>query len=52
MGGSEGKQEEFDLFLSHASPDKEWVLAFAERLETLGLRVFVDAREPDMGCPL
>ena len=45
MGSIEEKQEEFDLFLSHATPDKEWVLALAERLEARGLRVFVDSRE-------
>ena len=36
---------EYDLFLSHASPDKAWVLSLAERLEGLGLRVFVDVLE-------
>jgi hypothetical protein len=49
VGSIERKQEEFDLFLSHASPDKEWVLTLAERLETLGLRVFVDTREIVVG---
>ena len=39
------KQGEFDLFISHATPDKEWVLTLAERLETLGLRVFVDSQQ-------
>ena len=34
---------EYDLFLSHATPDKAWILTLAERLQALGLRVFVDA---------
>ena len=49
MASSEPKQQEFDLFLSHASPDKEWVLTLADRLEKLGLRVFVDKREIAVG---
>ncbi|MCH8045728.1 MAG: toll/interleukin-1 receptor domain-containing protein, partial [Planctomycetes bacterium] len=49
MGGSEPKQQEFDLFLSHATADKEWVLNVVERLEALGLRVFVDSREIAVG---
>ncbi len=49
MGSTERKQEEFDLFLSHATPDKEWVLTLAERLEARGLRVFVDSREIVVG---
>ena len=49
MGSTERKQEEFDLFLSHATPDKEWVLTLAERLEARGLRVFVDSREIAVG---
>ncbi len=49
MGSSERKPEEFDLFLSHATPDKEWVLTLAERLEAYGLRVFVDSREIAVG---
>ena len=36
---------EYDLFLSHAGPDKAWVLTLAKRLEGLGLRVFVDVLE-------
>ncbi|MCH8084301.1 MAG: TIR domain-containing protein, partial [Myxococcales bacterium] len=42
-------QLEFDLFLSYATPDKEWVLTLAERLEARGLRVFVDSREIAVG---
>ncbi len=49
MGSIERQQEEFDLFLSHATPDKEWVLTLAERLEARGLRVFVDSREIAVG---
>ena len=49
MENTERKQEEFDLFLSHATPDKEWVLTLAERLEARGLRVFVDSREIAVG---
>ena len=49
MGRTERKQEEFDLFLSHASPDKEWVVTLAAQLEALGLRVFVDSREIAVG---
>ena len=40
---------EYDLFLSHATPDKPWVLTLATRLEGLGLRVFVDVLEIDPG---
>ena len=47
--GRDGLEEEFDLFLSHATPDKEWVLTLAERLRELGLRVFVDSREIKVG---
>jgi hypothetical protein len=48
---AEGKlpRGEYDLFLSHATPDKPWILTLAERLEALGLRVFVDALEIDPG---
>lgn len=38
---------EYDLFLSHATPDKAWILTLAERLAALGLRVFVDHLEID-----
>ena len=40
---------EYDIFLSHATPDKPWILTLAARLEALGLRVFVDALEIDPG---
>ncbi|MEZ5935649.1 MAG: tetratricopeptide repeat protein [Alphaproteobacteria bacterium] len=36
---------EFDIFLSHATPDKTWVRTLAARLEALGLRVFLDEQE-------
>ena len=49
MGSTEGKQEEFDLFLSHATPDKGWVLTFAKRFEALGLRVFLDSQQIAVG---
>ena len=49
MGSIERKQGEFDLFLSHATPDKEWVLTLAERLEALGLRVFLDSQQIAVG---
>jgi hypothetical protein len=35
----------FDVFLSHASPDKPWVIRLAEELAALGLRVFLDRDE-------
>ena len=40
---------EYDVFLSHATPDKPWILTLAERLEGLRLRVFVDVLEIDPG---
>jgi len=40
---------EYDLFLSHATPDKPWILELAKQLEALGLRVFVDKLEIDPG---
>ena len=40
---------EYDIFLSHASPDKAWVVSLGERVEALGLRVFVDALAIDPG---
>lgn len=45
MGGNEGRADEYDLFLSYASPDRDWVVSLADRLEALGLRVFIDQRE-------
>ncbi len=47
--GSDPPRGEYDIFLSHATPDKAWILTLAERLEALGLRVFVDALEIDPG---
>ena len=42
MAGPDG---EFDIFLSHASPDKPWVETLKAKLETLGLRVWLDQDE-------
>jgi len=36
---------EYDILLSHATPDKPWVGTLAEKLEALGLRVFLDVLE-------
>ena len=36
---------EFDVFLSHATPDKPWVLKLKDELEALGLRVWLDKDE-------
>ena len=49
MGSTEIQHDEYDLFLSHATPDKEWVLKLVEQLEALGLRVFVDSEEIAVG---
>ena len=49
MTSTEQKQEEFDLFLSHASLDKVWVLELAKQFEARGLRVFVDSQEIAVG---
>ncbi|MCP4661374.1 MAG: TIR domain-containing protein, partial [bacterium] len=35
----------YDLFLSHATPDKPWVRTLTRELEALGLRVFLDELE-------
>src|SRR5262245_60845081 len=35
----------FDLFLSHATPDKDWVRTLADHLTQLGLTFFLDERE-------
>ncbi|MGI9505551.1 MAG: TIR domain-containing protein, partial [Geminicoccaceae bacterium] len=40
---------EFDIFLSHATPDKPWVLTLKEKLEALGLRVWLDKDEIGAG---
>ena len=45
METDDSKRDEYDLFLSYASPDKDWVHSLEEKLKQLGLRVFVDARE-------
>ncbi len=40
---------EYDVFLSHGTPDKPWVRALAGELEKLGLRVFLDERDLKAG---
>jgi hypothetical protein len=40
---------EYELFLSHATPDYPWVLKLAERLKALGLRVFLDCQDVGPG---
>lgn len=42
QAGPSPADTEYDIFLSHATPDKTWILGLAERLKALGLRVFVD----------
>ncbi len=37
--------QDYDLFLSHATEDKEWVLPLAERLKRANVRVWLDAWE-------
>jgi hypothetical protein len=39
----------FDAFLSHASPDKEWVRALGAEMEKRGLRVYLDEKELEAG---
>ena len=39
----------YDIFLSHARPDKPWVEALNGKLEALGLRVWLDKDEIDAG---
>ena len=36
---TDAAEGEYDIFLSHAGPDKPWVLTLAEGLKELGLRV-------------
>ncbi len=40
---------QYDLFLSHASPDKPWVRTPHRELQTLGLRSFLDEFEIKVG---
>jgi hypothetical protein len=47
--GNTPADREYDLFLSHATPDKPWVRTLAAQLEALGLRVFLDALAIDPG---
>ena len=35
----------YDLFLSHGTPDKEWVRALQKELEAEGLRAFLDEKD-------
>src|SRR4051794_1236693 len=35
----------FDLFLSHGSPDKDWVRELCKELEAEGLRAYLDEQE-------
>jgi hypothetical protein len=35
----------YDLFISHASPDKPWVRTLTRELQSLGLRVYLDEAE-------
>ncbi len=37
--------EQFDIFLSHGTPDKEWVREFNKALQTEGLSVFLDEQD-------
>ena len=39
------RSDNYDLFLSHGTPDKPWVRTLADELERLGLRVFLDERD-------
>ena len=43
--GAAAGEGPYDIFLSHASPDKTWVLTLADQLTALGLRVFIDTLE-------
>lgn len=36
---------QYDIFLSHASPDKPWVRTLENELSKLGLRVFLDEKD-------
>jgi len=36
---------QYDVFLSHASPDKPWVRTLEKELSELGLRVFLDEKD-------
>ncbi len=41
----QGSCGDFDLFISHGTPDKPWVVSLANELQRLGLRAFLDERE-------
>jgi len=41
--------ERFDLFLSHGTPDPDWVRTLADELTKRGLRVYFDERELEAG---
>lgn len=43
---------EFDVFLSHHSSDKPWVIKLKEKLETRGLSAWLDRDEIRPGDPI
>jgi hypothetical protein len=45
MSSTAGSPSGYDLFLSHATPDKAWVGVLRDELERLGLRAFLDERD-------
>jgi len=45
MSGVGEPSNRYDLFLSHGTPDKEWVRALQKKLEAEGLRAFLDEKE-------
>ncbi len=45
MSGVGEPSNRYDLFLSHGTPDKEWVRALQEKLESEGLRAFLDEKD-------
>ncbi len=49
QGQGQGQEFKYDLFLSHASEDKEWCEMLAERLRNHGVRVWFDGWELQAG---
>ncbi len=45
MSQAMDQSDGYDVFLSHASPDKPWVRTLAEQLRDQGLRAYLDERE-------
>ena len=45
MSGVGEPSNRYDLFLSHGTPDKEWVRALQKKLEAEGLRAFLDEKD-------